>query len=289
MMSGFEQTTIASLSIVRGIVNSLGGGLNKQFGQNFLINQNSLLKFVKSIHLQEGDLVIEIGPGIGVVTYTLCASARKVYMVEIDRSKAPALEKVLENYSNYEIIWEDATLINFTELGERIQSEFPDIKPSQLKVIGSLPYNVSKKIIYNLLTSGFKWSEAAFFLQREVSDNYTSTPPTADFLSMHAAIFADTQFAFGIPAEHFLPAPKVKTGVIHLTRHERYSDIDRVAFSKFIKHGFSQPRKTVANNLKSLGINRESITASGIKETARPGELGIDDWKKLFDLYQETR
>src|SRR5690242_17624203 len=108
MDSNFEQKTLAHINIVKGLANTLGGGFNKSFGQNFLINQNSLLKFIKSINLSPDDLVIEIGPGIGVVSYTLCEIAKKAYLIEIDRSKETALSKVLENYTNYEVIWADA-------------------------------------------------------------------------------------------------------------------------------------------------------------------------------------
>src|SRR5688572_27737641 len=97
--SNFEQTTLADLNIVRQITNSLGGGTKKSFGQNFLVNQNSLLKFINLIHIQKDDIVIEIGPGIGVVSYTLCQKAKKVYLIEIDREKDKALGKTLENFN----------------------------------------------------------------------------------------------------------------------------------------------------------------------------------------------
>lgn len=280
-MSEFEQTTLANINIVRSLTNTLGGGLNKSLGQNFLINQNSLLKFVKSISLSKNDIVIEIGPGIGIVTYTLCQNAKKVYAIEIDKSKEAALQKSLENFNNYKIIWEDATQFNFSEFHEELKKEHGEVS-TDLKLIGSLPYNSAKKIIYNILTSNLEWSEAAFFLQLEVAENYVSKAPTAEFLSNFVRIFADVDFAFGVPAEHFMPKPKVKTGVIHLKRHDKFNHLDKSAFASFIKHGFTQPRKTVLNNLKSLGFNLDDLKKLGIKETARPSELVIEEWEKMY-------
>jgi 16S rRNA (adenine1518-N6/adenine1519-N6)-dimethyltransferase len=287
-MPNFEQTTLADLTIVRQITNLLGGGTKKSFGQNFLVNQNSLLKFIDLIHIEENDVIVEIGPGIGVVSYTLCQRANNVYLIEIDREKEKALDKTLENFSNYEILWEDATRVNWLELYKKIQNDLGSEKQFNLKVIGSLPYNAAKKIIYNFLTSGVQWKEAAFFVQREVADNYTSEPPKAEFLTNFAQVYSDIKFAFGIPSEHFYPQPKVKTGVIHLTRSDKFSHLDREKFGKFIRHGFVQPRKTLSNNLKSLGITQEVLKQLGIKESARPSELSMNDWEKLYTEYRNS-
>ncbi len=282
MNDQFEQKTLANINIIRTLAMQLGGGTTKSLGQNFLINQNSLLKFIDSIHVTEHDVVIEIGPGVGVVTYTLCERAKKVYLIEIDRNKEPALKKVLENFDNYEIIWGDASQLNFSELNKRIFQENPGLSPQNLKVIGSLPYNVSKKIIQNVITSDLLWQEASFFLQREVADAYVSVPPTAEFLGTYIRIYANVSFAFGIPPEHFMPKPAVKTGVIHLSRELEHNDIDRAALGKFIKAGFTQPRKTIYNNLKSLNVTNEHLEQAGIRPTMRPSEIALEQWRELF-------
>lgn len=289
-MTQFEQTTLADLSIVRQITNSLGGGTKKNFGQNFLINQNSLLKFVNSIAIQKDDIVVEIGPGIGVVSYTLCQRAHKVYLIEIDRDKEKALDKTLQNFDNYEILWQDAAKINWQELYKKIVKDTQKTESDiHIKIIGSLPYNVAKLIIYNFLTTDFIWDEASFFVQREVAENYTSQPPKAEFLSNFAQIYSDVTFLFGIPSEHFYPQPKVKTGVIHFIPSKRFQELDRPAFNKFIKQGFEQPRKTLANNLKGTGVTGDDIEELGLQATARPSELTIQQWAELFTKINKSR
>ena len=272
-MTEFKQTTLASLPIVRSITNKLGGGTKKSFGQNFLINQNVLLKFIDTLDITKNDTVIEIGPGIGVLTYTLCQKAKKVYLIEIDREKESALNKVLENYDNYEIIWADATDFDFSK-------QFANIK--DILIIGSLPYNVGKKIIYNLFNSEIDWKKASFILQKEVAKNYISKTPHADFLSIFASLYSISKYEFSINRKSFYPIPKVDSATISFTRIEKTENAQ--SLSKFIKSGFQSPRKTILNNLKTLGFTAEKISSIGIEPRKRPSELSKEDWINLYKL-----
>jgi 16S rRNA (adenine1518-N6/adenine1519-N6)-dimethyltransferase len=287
-MDNFTQTTLANINIVRQLTNTLGSGLKKSLGQNFLVNQKSLLRFINSIHPQKEDVVIEIGPGIGVVSYSLASLIKQLYLIEIDTMKEPALAKVLENADNYKIFWEDATNFDFQSLEQEIKND-PNLQHSSIKIIGSLPYNVSKRIIYNLLVSDIGWDEASFFLQKEVAESYTSKLPKADFLSTFLGVFCEAQYLFNVPAEHFIPIPKVVTGVIHLKRHTKYNDLNKAELSKFIKQGYNQPRKTIANNLKPLGITPEDLQNAGISPKARAGEVEVEKWVELFRGYKKPQ
>lgn len=275
-MDNFEQTTLASLNIVRSLTKKFGGDFYKKFGQNFLVNQQSLLRFIKLINLNSEDTVIEIGPGIGVISYTLCQSAKKVYLIEIDREKEEAIKKTLENFDNYEIIWADASTFDFSTIKAQPGSE--------IKVISSLPYNVGKKIIYNILNSTLDWKEAAFILQKEVAESYTTKAPKADFLGIFSQIYSDIDFRFLIPSEHFFPRPKVQSAVVYLKKSSKFNHLNKADFSNFIKTGFLQPRKTVLNNLKSRGLKKEDLNDLGIKESIRPSELTVEDWEKIYNF-----
>ncbi len=270
--NNFEQKSLANLLVVRNLTQRLGGGIKKSFGQNFLINQGSLFRFLDLLKLdKENDVVVEIGPGIGVVSYSLCERAKKVILIELDRDKETALRKVLENYDNYELIFGDAANFDFSELN----------KYGNVKVIGSLPYNVAKRIIYNLFTSTLNWSNAAFILQKEVAENYTSKPPKSDFLSVFARIFSKADMRFLIPGKHFYPIPNVMSATITFEKIEPMVD-DPKQLSKFIKQGFSAPRKTILNNLKPLGFTNVKLESIGILSNSRPAELSDIDWIKLY-------
>jgi 16S rRNA (adenine1518-N6/adenine1519-N6)-dimethyltransferase len=272
-MGNFEQKTLASLSIVKNLAGRLGGGTIKSLGQNFLVNQKTLLRFINLLKITKEDIVIEIGAGIGVVSYTLCEQAKKVYLIEIDRTKEEALTKVLENYDNFEIIWADATDFDFSTI---------DLEGKQAKVIGSLPYNVCKKIIYNLFLSKLDWSEAAFILQKEVAESYASLPPRADFLGTFASIFTDKEFRFKIRASDFFPIPRVESATILFKRNDQYKHLDRRDFSAFIKNGYSSPRKKAFNNMNMKEKGAEIAEKFGINPNARPSELRVEDWEKFF-------
>ena len=194
-------------------------------------------------------------------------------LVELDRTKEEALEKALENYSNYEIVWADATEVDFTQF---------NLEGKQVKVIGSLPYNVGKRIIYNLLNSNLNWESAAFFLQKEVAESYTSKAPQADFLAVSVSIYADMEVRFQVSPKSFYPIPNVDSSAVLLKRHDRYNHLDKQKLSKLIKSGFGAPRKNILNNLKSLNFTGEDIESAGLTVNLRPAQLKLDDWIKLF-------
>lgn len=282
-MPEFKQESLANLSIVRNLTERLGGGIKKSFGQNFLINQKVLFRFVDLLEINENDVVLEIGPGIGVVSYTLCQRAKKVILIELDRTKEDALKKVLENFSNYEIVWGDASQIDLAKVIKELKID----SNQKIKVIGSLPYNVGKRIITNLFESNLNWDSAAFFLQKEVAEDYTAKPPHSTYLANQAAIFATSEYAFTISPKQFYPVPKVESAAIKFTRHSLYDSINKSSFAKFVRTGFTAPRKTIYNNLKSLNYDAATIEKAGVNPMKRPAELNTDDWFNLFNLKED--
>ncbi len=280
-MKPAQQTTLANINLVRFITNTLGEGFKKKYGQNFLINQKSLLRFIHAIDPEAEDTLIEIGPGIGIITYSLCERAQMVYCVEIDRGKEAALEKTLENFSNYQIIWADAKKVNYQNIPAK--EKVNRSTGQSFKVTGSLPYNAAKPIIHNLFTSGSNWSTATFFLQKEVAERYVSRPPHSEFLAMFTSVYADSEIKFFIPPKHFMPIPKVDTAVIQFTRTDDYKHLDRNAITKFIKRGFMQPRKTVLNNLKQAGLTAQMLLDAGLDDRVRPSQLTLQNWIRLYE------
>lgn len=277
-MSFDTSTSIANLPVTRYLVHALGGGVKKSLGQNFLINQKILFKFINLLDLTNDDIVIEIGPGIGTLSYTLCQKAKKVYLIEIDKEKEKSLKKVLENFTNYEILIEDASKIDYTKYFGHLNNIY---------VIGSLPYNVSKKIIYNLLNSNLDWQKSAFILQKEVAEHYTSRPPNAHFLGMFASIYADVRLEFLIKPEYFYPIPKVYSAAVTFSNKKTNDILYNANLATFIKTGFQFPRKTILNNLKSYDFTPALLDSLGIKPTLRPSELTLEQWQKLYELILE--
>lgn len=264
-----DYSTIASYKLVRHVANEYGGGIKKGFGQNFLVNEKILRRLIARLNIKDNDIVVEIGPGIGVLTYSLCQLAKKVIMIELDKAKEKAIHKVLENFNNYEIIFADASEFNFNDVP----------KSANLKIIGALPFNHAKRIIANLFESGIIWNEAVFVVQLEVGESYSSTPPDADFLSNYARIFAEASFEFKIKPVNFVPIPKVDSAVIKFTqKKDEISISEKLKIAGFIKSGFSQPRKKLRNNLKGFDLANEALNYLD----KRPAQLSLNEWEFLF-------
>ncbi len=262
-------STLANIKILKTFLNKYNIAPSKKFGQNYLVDEYKLNSIVSSMNISSDDVILEIGPGIGTFTYEFCKFAKKVYIIELDKSLNEVLTKVLENYSNYEIFWEDSTKFDYSRINE-----------SNIKVFSSLPYNTAKKIIMNLVESSLDWTELHFILQKEVVESYISTPPKADFLANYIRLFGKPRIEFVLSPKSFYPEPKVYSAYMTVIRDDEYKQYNRRLLASYIKYAYSEPRKKVKNNLKRI-ISDLSHIQSEILEK-RPSELMLQDWIMIF-------
>lgn len=256
----------------------------KQFGQNFLKNAKFARLMVDNLKLTPEDTVIEIGPGDGMVTKLLLDAGVKVIALEIDDDLIPKLSVKFAAYSNFQ-------LVHLSILDANIEQILKENNASKsIKVVGSLPYNISKKIIdlfirFNTKNVEYRVKLCSFIVQEEVAKDYAAIAPKASFLSNYSRIFAKVRKLESIPNHMFFPMPKVNGGILKFEIKEEipanYQDLH-----KLIRVGFSNPRKTLANNLKSSGKylldNIEDIYSQiGFKSTIRPAEVEFEGWEKL--------
>lgn len=257
----------------------------KQFGQNFLKNSKYAVSLVNNLELVPEDTVIEIGPGDGMVTNLLLQSGAKVIALEIDTELIPKLEQRFRDFPNFK-------LINLSILEANIQKVLEDNQAGKnVKVAGSLPYNISKKIIdlflrFNTLSTNFKISKCCYIVQEEVAKDYVASTPNSSFLSQYSKIFAKVRKLESIPNYMFFPEPKVNGGIIRFDLKEEIP-IYHKEFNGFLRSGFSSPRKTLSNNLKSINKYtsdqiQDAFSVLEIKPLARPAELEFEKWEKLF-------
>lgn len=259
----------------------------KQFGQNFLKNAKFARLMVDNLKLSTEDTVIEIGPGDGMVTKLLLDSGVKVIALEIDDDLIPKLAAKFAQYSNFQ-------LVHLSILDANIENILKDNNATtSIKVAGSLPYNISKKIIdlflrFNTTHSDYKIKICSFIVQEEVAKDYAVLAPKASFLSNYSRIFAKVRKLESIPNHMFFPMPKVNGGIIKFEIKDEIPD-NYLNLHKLIRVGFSNPRKTLSNNLKSSGKydleNLEEIyNQIGLKQTVRPAEIEFDVWEKLSKI-----
>jgi len=244
---------------------------SKGLGQNFLIDSGAINKIVLAIGAQKTDTVVEVGPGLGVLTRELVKSAKKVIAVEKDRNMIKILEEEYGKLRNLEIINSD------------ILKWVPEQKDYILA--GNIPFYLTAHVIRNFLETEKQPKEIIFIIQKEVAQRICAKPPKMSILSVSVQFYADPKIISYIPKGSFWPQPKVDSAIIKITARAGknvYAD----TFFKIIKAGFSQPRKQLLNNLaKGLKLDKDEVKSwlekNNLSPTQRAETLTINDWQKL--------
>ncbi|MFQ9893103.1 MAG: 16S rRNA (adenine(1518)-N(6)/adenine(1519)-N(6))-dimethyltransferase RsmA [Emergencia sp.] len=274
-------------STIREIKDKYDFKLSKSLGQNFLTDKNIIDKIIDATEITEEDLVIEIGPGIGVLTAEAAQLAKKVVAVEIDKNLIPILQDTLSAFDNVEIINQDVLK---TDLNRIIH----DSGCRGVKIIGNLPYYITTPIIMGILESHVQADSITIMMQKEVADRIKSGPGTKAYGALSVAVqyYCTVSTVAIVPKEVFFPAPKVDSAVLKLNlRKERPVDlIDEKLFFRCIKAGFGQRRKTLSNSLMQLGDISKSevlqgLQAAGIEEKRRAETLSLEEFAVLANCF----
>ena len=262
--------------------------LSKSLGQNFITDRNVIEKIIDGAEINSDDLVIEIGPGIGVLTAAAAESAARVIAVEIDKKLIPILSETLGGYDNIKVINRD---ILKTDINEIINEEKESGTFSgRVKIIGNLPYYITTPIIMSILERGVSVDSITIMMQKEVADRIKSSPggKTYGALSVAVQYYCDVHQVTSVPKEVFVPRPKVDSTVLQLSvRKERPVDlISEKVFFSCIKHGFGQRRKTLLNSLTGVcGLSkdqiREILSETGIEFNRRAETLDIKEFAAI--------
>ena len=256
----------------------------KRFGQHFLHDHHVIQKLIYEINPNSSDLMVEIGPGLGALTFPLLEKIDHLHVVEIDRDVIKHLEQ--KNNPKLLIHSVDALKYNFNELTE------DNNKP--LRVVGNLPYNISTPLIFHLLEplSNTNQQQSTitdmhFMLQNEVVERITAKPGNKSFgrLSVMVQYYCETEYLFFVGPESFDPPPKVDSAILRLTPwvERPYQATDDKQLSKLVAQAFSMRRKTLRNNLKKV-ISAEQIESLGIDPSHRAETLGVEDFVKLSNF-----
>ena len=233
---------------------------SKSLGQNFLSDKNIIDAIIEGSEIGAEDLVIEIGPGMGVLTAAAAECASRVVAVEIDRHLIPILTETLENYDNVEIINADVMKTDLSEVVEKYRTL------GKVRIIGNLPYYITTPIVMKLLEERVPADSITIMMQKEVADRIKASPGSKTYgaLSVAVGFYCTVRHIANAPKEVFVPRPKVDSTVIRLdVRQERPVDlVDEKLFFETIKKGFGQRRKTLLNSLTGIrGMSKESIAA----------------------------
>lgn len=242
-----------------------------KFGQNFLICEDIVWELVDSAKLEANDVVLEIGPGKGVVTEKLLEKASKVYAVEIDQNLIPQLEKRFAK--NLEIINNDALLY---------LKSFKFLENNVNKVVSSLPYQITSPLLHLLVSLKNKITFTSLLIQKEVAQKILEEAPDANYLSVFLGTFFEINIVSFVEKECFNPVPEVDGAIITFkTKKEsliKDENIER--YSKFLHHGFREQRKMLNKRFE-----KKLLETCGIDSMRRAETLTIEEWVKLFESF----
>ncbi len=284
-----------SPQVIKAIKQKFGFKNSKSLGQNFLTDPDVIKEIVAGAGATETDLVIEIGPGFGVLTDEAAKHAGKVIAIELDRDLIPVLDFTLAAHRNVEVINEDVLKIDLNELIEKTLSE-EESKGKQLtgaKIIGNLPYYITTPILMKLLESDIKAECIVVMMQKEVAERILAEPGGKEYGALSVAVQYRTtpETVVDVPKESFFPAPKVDSQVLKLTMRTEpaVKPKDEDLFFRMVKAGFSQRRKTILNSLSTSGFPKEEIAACldavGIDNKRRAETLSLQDFCSIADYF----
>lgn len=275
---------LADIKTIEQILSAAGFSFKKSLGQNFLVNPD-VCPAMAAASCDKDTAVIEIGPGIGVLTKELAKVAGKVVAIELDERLRPVLKRTLSEFQNVKVIFGDAMKLDIAEI---IKSEFPQF--SKVCVCANLPYYITSPIIMMLLESRLPLDSITVMVQKEAAERLAAEIGSREAGAVTVAVnyYATAEVLFEVDRNSFMPPPNVDSAVIKLTIRKTppIKVSNEAAFFKFVKACFAQRRKTMVNTVaNSLHIEKSTIKEAllqlGIAETVRSEQLTM---QQLCDI-----
>ncbi len=273
------------MSETRGLLDRYNLTARKGLGQNFLIDRGVLDKIVAAADIAKADTIVEVGPGLGVLTRALAEVAGKVIAVETDRGMAALLRDTMAGTPNVEIV----------------ESDILETPPETLvangnyKVVANLPYYITSPVLRHFLESSRHPGSLVVMVQKEVAKQIVARPPEMSLLSLGIQFYGTPKVVSYVPAGAFYPPPKVASAILRIDvlPNSRLSIDDEILFFKLARAGFSTRRKQLINALSSgLDIDKEKgamlLQGAAIDPRRRAETLTIDEWLRVLRSYKES-
>lgn len=265
---------------VAGVLKGNNFSFKKQYGQNFIYDEELLAAIVDGAGVDENTTVIEIGCGAGTLTRQIARKAKMVYGYEIDKTLQPVLAKTLAGVENAEIIFRDFTRLRLDELEKSLP---------EYVVVANLPYYITTPLIMTFIENSKKCRSLTVMVQEEVALRLCAEAGTADYgaITANIALRGRSRILMKVGRERFHPSPNVDSAVVRIDLGEVRGDVADVAlYKKCVQAAFGSRRKTLENNLvNGFGLTREQakklLSDSGIKEGVRGEVLSPEDFARL--------
>ncbi len=278
--------SLTNISEIKDLLSRHGFSFSKALGQNFLINPSVCPRMAMSCGADENTGVLEIGPGIGVLTRELAKVAARVATIEIDGRLLPVLNETLAGYDNISLIHGDVMELDLQGI---INREFGGMRTV---ICANLPYYITSPILMKLLESRLPVDSITVMVQKEAADRICAKPGTRECGAVTLAVwyYSEPQKLFPVSRGSFMPAPNVDSAVIRLNiRKNPPCEVkDEKAMFRLIKAAFGQRRKTLPNSLMGAGLSRDEaislLDAAGIPRQARAEQLTLEQFAELANI-----
>ncbi len=260
-------------------------------GQHFLVDEEVLKLITSAAELTPGDVVMEIGPGLGVLTRELARQAGWVITVELDSKLAAILKQTLASVNNVTIVNEDILKIDPAALLREPEARFPSVKKGY-KVVANLPYYITSPVLRHFLEASVKPQLMVVMVQKEVAEAIVAEPGQMSVLSISVQLYGEPKIISYVPARCFYPPPEVDSAILRVTLYPQPAAAvtDTGSFFELVRAGFSASRKQIGNSLaQGLGVPKTEVLSllekAGIVPQRRAETLSLDEWAQLWRIF----
>ena len=278
-----EETLLAR---TKRLLRHAGLRARKGLGQHFLVDEAVLQLITDTAGLTSRDTVIEVGPGLGILTEELAKRAGRVIAVELDDNLAKLLIKTLALFDNVSIINDDMLQLDPSSLAGG----------KGYKVVANLPYYITSPILHHFLEAAVKPESMVVMVQKEVAQAIAASPGKMSGLAVIVQYYGKPEIVAVVPAASFFPAPEVDSALlrINLYSHPPITVDDKAGFFRLVRAGFASPRKQFANSLaRGLGLPRAEVqpllSGAKIDPRRRAETLTLEEWAELWKVYRRTK
>lgn len=271
---------LTDITNIKRTLRAFGAHTKKSLGQHFLIDEKALDKIVDAADLSRDDKVLEIGPGMGILTRELCKRAGEVTAVELDETMLSVVKTACIKYPNLRVENQDILKFDTRKLG-------------RYKVVSNLPYYITSPVIRMCLEAENKPEEMVLLVQREVAERIAAKPSRMSILTISVQFYGDPQIVGIVPRTSFYPAPKVDSAILKIKIYrEPIFKVDSKLFFQLVRAGFGEKRKQLINSLAGgMKMSREEteklLVKANISPQARAESLALSDWNELYKGYLE--
>jgi len=278
------------LAQTRRLLRRFGLQPRKGLGQHFLIDGEVLQQIISAAELNPGDTIMEIGPGMGILTRELARRAGRVIAVELDSKLAEILKHTMASFTNTTIINEDILQIEPADL---LKEQESIDSPYSYKVVANLPYYITSPVLRHFLEASVKPQIMVVMVQKEVAEAIAAEPGQMSLLSISVQFYGEPRIISHVPAECFYPAPEVDSAILRIELyHQPAVAVDEGSFFELVRAGFSASRKQICNSLaQGLELPKAEVLSlleeTEIAPQRRAETLTLKEWAQLWRVFTE--